>query len=1064
MDQQRWEMIREVFDAALELPSSEREAFIREASQQDAEAYAELKNLLHADEEAGEFLESPLLAAGAFQKLSVTELPLVSGEVLCQRFRILRAVGEGGMGYVFEAWDMELRRSVALKAIRPEVASHPESLKRFRQEVSLALRITHPNVCRTFDIERETRVVDTTTGRSREIVFLTMEFLQGETLAERLSRTGPLPLDHALHIARQIADALTCAHQLGIYHRDIKPANVMLVPATQSQASPASSEFPRTVITDFGLARQEAILRSDGLSGASSSGIPLGTFAYMAPEQLECAETSAATDIYAFGLVLYEMVTGKRAFSSSNPLSGIKQRLTGPAPSPQSVIPDLPETWCRAIESCLRLNPAERLQNAADVIAILDGNKVSLPPRGEKIVSHAPLTRRLARAPWSFRRRVSALAMISVAIVSLSFAGLRLYQSKADSKVTPGALVYLTPVKNQTGEKAYDNLTELIQAGLTQSAQINLLDQGRVGDILQQMTKSPDTVITEPIAREIALRAGAPRVVFATVTGTNGSYKLIIDIQQPDASGIFYIRREQTTTFPWHISGSTASTDTIPAELLTAVRDTSDWIRKQVGESANDIARLDTPPEDVTTGSWEALLDFEKAVHLQGELKTEEAILSLKKAVSADPYFALAYGRLGDLQVTAGATADGLHSYSRALELTELQRLTLRERDRIRGLAATDSGDFETAERAFRDYTVNYEHDYLGWFYLGYPLLMLGRKEEGLAYINRSYEMNPKSVSPATHLGMFEAATGNYDKSIELASHLRASGYSGYAAYVLGLTYFLQGKYREAQQSFSLLQNEPHPPGRTRGTMMLAHLAAEQGNFSSAMDLITQGITEDRRDGNRAEESAKLLDRADLQRRMKSFPQMFSDLHVCLLLDMSPAHIDSASLMLAESLQTAPSPFAFQARQQLMKLDRDYTGDELGDYSKLAKLRLHALTLWANGRWENALSEGRKADALDTPTNDRAYWAFILLAAADHISEPTRRKALLQEAYDAYAKTVLSPGFAWKDPYSNLPGFLADEMAAFLDTAKQLRKEDEDTLKVRATLRLLRPGPTAARA
>ena len=397
MDQQRWEIIKEVFDTALELPSSEREAFILAASEGDAEVYSELKSLIQADEDAGDFLETPILTGSAFEQLAVPEQPFQSGEMLCQRFRILRAVGEGGMGYVFEAWDTELRRSVALKAIRPEIASHPESLKRFRQEVSLALSITHPNVCRTFDIERETRVVDATTGRTREVVFLTMEFLQGETLAARLSRTGALPLDEGLRIARQIADALTCAHELGIYHRDIKPANVMLVPAaaSQSPASSSSPEFPRAVITDFGLARQEAILRSDGLSGVSSSGIPLGTFAYMAPEQLECAETSAATDIYAFGLVLFEMVTGKRAFSSSNPLSGIKQRLTGPAPSPQSVAPNLPEPWCRAIEGCLRSNPAERLQRAADVVAILDGERDVLPPvRTRKFISHGPTTRR----------------------------------------------------------------------------------------------------------------------------------------------------------------------------------------------------------------------------------------------------------------------------------------------------------------------------------------------------------------------------------------------------------------------------------------------------------------------------------------------------------------------------------------------------------------------------------------------------------------------------------------------------------------------------------------------
>ncbi len=1057
MNQQRWEMIREVFDAALELPSSEREVFIRGASQQDAEVYAELQNLLHADQEAGEFLESPLLVAGAFQQFSATELPLLPGEVLCQRFRILRAVGEGGMGYVFEAWDMELRRSVALKAIRPEVAGHPESLKRFRQEVSLALRITHPNVCRTFDIEREIRVVDTTTGRSREIVFLTMEFLQGETLAERLSRTGPLPLDHARHIARQIADALTCAHQLGIYHRDIKPANVMLVPATlsQSQASPSSSEFPRTVITDFGLARQEAILRSDGLSGVSSSGIPLGTFAYMAPEQLECAETSAATDIYAFGLVLFEMVTGKRAFSSSNPLSGIKQRLTGPAPSPQSVIPGLPETWCRAIEGCLRLNPAERLQNAADVMAILDGSKVSLPPRMEKIVSHAPSTRRLARAPWSIRRRVSALAMILVAGVSLSFAGLRLYQSKADSKVTPGALVYLTPVKNQTGEKAFDNLTELIQAGLTQSAQINLLDQGRVGDILQQMTKSPDTVITEPIAREIAMRAGAPRVVFATVTGTNGSYKLNIDIQQPDASSPNRYRDNWTRSFEWQSSGSTIGKGTISQKLLTAIRNASDWVRHEAGESQNDIARLDTPPEDVTTSNWEALKEFEKALKLHEAGKTDEAILSLQTAVGIDPDFALAYGRLGDFQVALGHTAAGLTSYARALDLTEMRRLSLRQRDRIRGLAASDSGDFESATGAFRDYTINYEKDYLGWFYLGYPLMLLGREDEALSSLRKSYEIYPAGLSPITQLGTFDAASGNYQEAQQLAVILRQRGYLAYGARIQGLASFLSGNYDSAEQHFQEMIQSFHPHDRSMGFTMLIHLAAEEELIQKAMELLNQAMAEDRQRGDRAAESETFIDRAELERKLGNYEEVLESIQRGLSLDESPQRVSSAALILSRTLFVTKGPLASRIRQELLAIDSHFTGESIGNYSKLAKLRLRAHVALATGNWSSAVDLAKKADALDTPTGDRSSVAFVLITAAHFVIDKATKGKLLNEAAAMQSRTVLNPGLAWTDPFTNLPGFYAEEMSSFIETAKSIDKI-EDVGQVSSILDRLR--------
>jgi serine/threonine protein kinase len=365
MDQDRWKTVNHIFHAALEVSSSERQAFVRSASNGDPELHAEVEVLLRADQEAGSYLESPLLAEDLF---SNSNPPLNPGDILSGRFRILRAVGEGGMGHVFEAYDSELAVPVALKIIRPEIASNPEALTRFRQEVRLARRITHPNVCRTFDIERETRVVDPLSNAQREVVFLTMEFLEGETLDSRIKRTGSLPLDEALHVARQITDALTAAHAIGIVHRDMKPANIMLVPAESF-----GIQAFRAVITDFGLARLDTVLPQGNHSPLSHSGRPIGTLAYMAPEQLEGNAISAATDIYSFGLILFEMVTGVRAFPSGNFLSGIAKRLNGPAPSPSTLVPDIGTSWCHAIEGCLRLNPAKRFQSAIDVIAVLEG-------------------------------------------------------------------------------------------------------------------------------------------------------------------------------------------------------------------------------------------------------------------------------------------------------------------------------------------------------------------------------------------------------------------------------------------------------------------------------------------------------------------------------------------------------------------------------------------------------------------------------------------------------------------------------------------------------------------
>jgi CRP-like cAMP-binding protein len=217
---------------------------------------------------------------------------LVAGDLVGGRFRIVRSLGGGGMGRVYQAHDTELGVPVALKIIRPEFSTDTEMLARFRREVLIARRITHPNVCRTFDLDHETRQLGEGPLESGEIVFLTMEYLDGETLRELLSRTGKLEPGEALLFASQMAAALTAAHQGGIVHRDIKPTNVMIVPSSSISAPTA-----RVVITDFGLASFAEASQGDDVTSITVPGRILGTLSYMAPEQLMGDTASPATDI-----------------------------------------------------------------------------------------------------------------------------------------------------------------------------------------------------------------------------------------------------------------------------------------------------------------------------------------------------------------------------------------------------------------------------------------------------------------------------------------------------------------------------------------------------------------------------------------------------------------------------------------------------------------------------------------------------------------------------------------------------------------------------------------------
>ena len=392
MDRTRWKTINEIFHAALEVAPSERDAFLSSAAEGDGDLKAEVESLLKADRDAGSYIESPLIA-----QMVSSSAPLKEGDVLCGRFRIVRALAEGGMGQVFEAFDAELAVPIALKVIRPEIASNAEALARFRQEVRLARRITHRNICRTFDIGRDVRIVEPIHGAKQDIFFLTMEFLEGETLSERIGRVGPVPLDEALSIARQVGGALAAACSFGVIHRDIKPSNIMLVPEGNS-----SNGQTRAVVTDFGLARVDTLTVPGNSSPFSHAVRPIGTLAYMAPEQLEGKQVTSVTDVYAFGLVLFEMVTGQRAFPTDNFLTGIAQRLKGTVPDPRAIAPDLPEPWRLAIEGCLRVEPSERFKSAAEAVAVLDGGRVR-----RSLIS--------LKAPWLAHKRALYVIILTVA-------------------------------------------------------------------------------------------------------------------------------------------------------------------------------------------------------------------------------------------------------------------------------------------------------------------------------------------------------------------------------------------------------------------------------------------------------------------------------------------------------------------------------------------------------------------------------------------------------------------------------------------------------------------------
>jgi len=293
--------------------------------------------------------------------------PLQVGDVLVGRFRVSRFIAQGGMGAVYEAEDSLLKTQVALKVIRG-ISADAGALERFRREVLLARRVSHPNVCRVYEL------YEGTTSTGAPLLFLTMELLAGESLAQRLARGGKLTTAEAAPLVRQMCEGLAAAHAEGVVHRDFKSSNVMLVPRSVTEDGETSAST-RVAITDFGIARAVHLIAAEEAEEeeplTGRAGI-LGTPEYMAPEQVTGGEVTAASDIYALGVVLYEMVTGKLPFVGDTPLAAAARRLDEAPPRPDASVPGLDRRWAEAILRCLARQPERRFKSARDVIPAIE--------------------------------------------------------------------------------------------------------------------------------------------------------------------------------------------------------------------------------------------------------------------------------------------------------------------------------------------------------------------------------------------------------------------------------------------------------------------------------------------------------------------------------------------------------------------------------------------------------------------------------------------------------------------------------------------------------------------
>ncbi len=348
MTPERWERLKQLYSSALEMPVEERAQFVAQECRDDHDLKHELDALLRANDEPTDTIDAPLL--NLHDLYPAGKQALQEGDVLLRRFRIVRLLGSGGMGEVYEAIDDQLGR-IALKTIGPSVSEHPEQLLRFKKEVQLARKVSSPHVCRIHELHL------TESGSERSpSTFLTMEFLDGITLTDKMRESGPMPWREARKVALELCAALQSIHGAEIVHRDLKGRNIMLA---------SRNGVTCTVLMDFGIARQldHAGNTSTQLTG---DGKGIGTPGYMAPEQRKGKEPTPATDIYALGVVLYELVTAKHPFPE-NPAFANRPVKTKPLVRPSSIQPGVPRRFDQVVCKCLEYDPERRYQSAKEV-------------------------------------------------------------------------------------------------------------------------------------------------------------------------------------------------------------------------------------------------------------------------------------------------------------------------------------------------------------------------------------------------------------------------------------------------------------------------------------------------------------------------------------------------------------------------------------------------------------------------------------------------------------------------------------------------------------------------
>jgi eukaryotic-like serine/threonine-protein kinase len=712
---ERWQQIGWLYQEALGLSPDERTTFLARACGNDFDLRQEVESLLEAKSEAGDFLSAGAMKDAA--KMLADEKPLMLVGKTMGHYQVLSLLGSGGMGVVYKALDLKLHRRIALKFL-PELQSHdPAALDRFRREARTASSLNHPGICTIHEI-----------GEHQGKLFIVMELLEGGTLAERIAGK-PLPNEQIFSWTTQIADALAAAHARGVIHRDIKPANIFL------------TRDDRVKILDFGLAKlqpQQSMAAAMGefstMTEITAEGIPLGTVAYMSPEQARGEELDARTDLFSFGATLYEMATGNSAFRCKT-LAETHDAILNRKPTPLAEVnPKLPEVLQQIIEKSLEKDRRLRYQSSAEIRR--DLQRIKRDTNAATAGDSSRLTR--PRAGSATRRRWIVASLFVTGILIVTVVTYLYSRPPAIHALTNKDVIVLADFTNNTGETIFDDaLGQALAVQFAQSPYLNILSREKARYTLELMKQPASTRLTHDIAVQVCQRTNSTAMIGSSISKIGSRYELILDaLSCSNGADIAKVQSEAQDR----------------DHILTALGSAATQIRKQLGELPASVKKYDVPMSEATTSSLEALRLFSlghRAAETEGDA---QAIPLFRQATVLDPNFALAYYRLAAHYGNVGEEKLAAETLTKAYALRD--RISTHDNLVISSAYFRDVvGDLNKAIQGYDLWAKTYPSEMGPHFLGGITYGTLGQHMKAVEEERKATEMNPESNAALYNLG-----------------------------------------------------------------------------------------------------------------------------------------------------------------------------------------------------------------------------------------------------------------------------------------------------------------------